>query len=388
MLIGEFCETFPPSLDGVGRVMLSYCQMLDQLGHRAIYIAPENPAYSDDVGCETILYGGIRVPNEPYYVGSPRFSAFYRKAIRPLSFDVVHAHSPFLAGRAAQRIAKKRNIPLVATFHSKYYDDFYRATGSKTLARLGIRYILSFYKACDEVWAVNEKTADVLRGYGFQGEIITMPNGTDCEALSEDEYADALRPYALPKDIPIFLFVGQQDFKKNTKSILEACGLLKKRGMDFRLLMVGGGQDLRRLMALSQTLGLSDQVIFTGFISDRRTTLALHRRADLLVFPSIYDNAPMVVREAAAMGTPSLLIENTCAAEGVIHGENGYLCQNSPQSIADGIAAALPTVRQVGERARQTIPIPWLTIVQNALARYTDLAAAKSKGAVHETSRA
>ena len=84
--------------------------------------------------------------------------------------------------------------------------------------------------------------------------------------------------------------------------------------------------------------------------------MALYERADLLVFPSVYDNAPMVVREAAVMGTPSLLVEGSCAAEGVTHGQNGYLCQCNPEAIAQAIEDALPTVQTVGQSAKQSIP--------------------------------
>ena len=57
----------------------------------------------------------------------PRVLAL-RKRLEEAPFELVHAHAPFLAGLAARRIAKKRNIPLVATFHSKYYDDVYKGT--------------------------------------------------------------------------------------------------------------------------------------------------------------------------------------------------------------------------------------------------------------------
>ena len=101
--------------------------------------------------------------------------------------------------------------------------------------------------------------------------------------------------------------------------------------------------------------------------------LSLYRRADLLVFPSVYDNAPMVVREAAAMGTPALLVEGSCSAEGVTHGGNGFLCQDTVESIAQGIAAALPDAAAVGEQAKQTIPIPWDRLMKDVLGRYERL---------------
>lgn len=379
MIIGQFCETYPPTLDGVGRVMLAYCQTLTELGHKCLYIAPENPAYQEEAGCDALLYPGVGVPGQPYRVGLPAFSGRYRRAAKELSFDLVHAHSPFLAGRAARSIARRRRIPLVATFHSKYYDDFYRATHSRALSKLALRYVLAFYRSCDEVWAVNAQTARVLREYGFKGEIVAMPNGTNPQSVTEEEYAAALRRYPLREGVPTLIFVGQMDMKKNTHSILRACALLQSRGVDFQLLMVGGGQDARRLRSLCAELGLERRVCFTGFISDRSVTLSLYKRADLLVFPSVYDNAPMVVREAAAMGTPALLVEGSCSAEGVTHGVNGFLCQNSVESIADGILEALPLSREAGARARQSIPIPWDSIMREVLRRYERLISLKGE---------
>ena len=43
MVVGQFVDTYPPSVDGVGRVTLSYCQTLTAMGHEAYYIAPESP---------------------------------------------------------------------------------------------------------------------------------------------------------------------------------------------------------------------------------------------------------------------------------------------------------------------------------------------------------
>ncbi|NLO85180.1 MAG: glycosyltransferase family 4 protein [Clostridiales bacterium] len=375
MVIGQFCETYPPARDGVGRVMLAYCQTLDQMGHECFYIAPQDSARSETDGCSTLLYPGIGIPGEPYRVGFPEMSRTFTKQIYHKNFDIVHVHSPFLAARTARRIARKQNIPLVATFHSKYYDDFYRATHSKTLSNLGIRYILSLYRSCDEVWAVNEKTAQVLRGYGYDGEIVIMPNGTNVRDVSAAEYEASLSPYPLKNDLPTLIFVGQMDIKKNTESIIRACALLKEQGVQFQMLMVGDGQDVQFLKKLSKELGIHEQILFTGFISDHAAMLSLYKRSDLLVFPSIYDNAPMVVREAASMGTPALLVENTCSAEGVIDGENGFLCQNSVQSIADGIQNALSHTAQVGANAKLTIPIPWEKLMADVLSRYEQLIA-------------
>ena len=92
-------------------------------------------------------------------------------------FDIVHAHSPFSSGLEAMRIAKKLNVPLVATFHSKFYDDAMKITHSKMISRTGVNTIVDFFNKCDAVWAVNDGTAKVLREYGFGGKITVMENG-------------------------------------------------------------------------------------------------------------------------------------------------------------------------------------------------------------------
>ena len=380
VLIGQFCETYPPSLDGVGRVMAAYCENLTRKGHRSLYIAPENPAFPDEsISFETVLYKGITIPGQAYRMGLPRLTRSFRKATKELPFDVVHAHSPFFAGREARRLARATGAPVVATFHSKYYEDFYKATASRTLAKFGVAFALRFLHSCDEVWAVNDKSAQVLRGYGFKGEIVTMPNGTNPLSVTPADREAMLSRYpALQKNVPTFMFAGQMDYKKNVAAIFQACALLMEEGMDFRLIMAGDGPNMKGIQALCRELGLAERTLFTGFINDHLLLLSLFERADLLVFPSIYDNAPMVVREAAAMGTPALLVEGSCSAEGIIHNGNGFLCQNAPESIAQCIQAALPQCVSVGEKARATIPIPWDQIMAQVLERYQSLIAKKA----------
>ena len=379
MQIGQFCETYPPTLDGVGRVMSSYCETLNDMGMQSLYIAPENPLYPEErATCETLLYRGVRVPGEHYFVGVPRLCRRYRKAVAGMHFDVLHAHSPFLAGREAYRLAKRDGAPLVATFHSKYYDDFYKATHSRLFARIGVRYVVRFYERCDEVWAVNERTAQVLRQYGYRGTIVTMPNGTNPQSVTQEQReATALR-FPLRDDAATLIFAGQLNCKKNVESIVRACGLLQMQGMKLQLVLAGEGPDEHLLKNLAKEQQID--VVFTGFLKDRATLLSLYERADLMVFPSLYDNAPMVVREAAAMGTPSLLIEGSCSAEGVTHGENGYLCQNTVESIAQGIRDALPTAATVGQCAKETIPIPWKTLMERVVDRYQYLIQKKAEG--------
>ena len=375
--IGEFSDTFLPIVDGVGRVVHSYAEGLCQLGHQVTVVAPMgDTGYRGGYPYDLVDFIGMRVPLvRQYQTGEAVADAHYRHRIREVELDICHSHSPFLAGSEALRLAAQRNIPLVGTFHSKYYDDFLKTLKSETLAKLGVKLVVDYYSRCDEVWAVSDSTADTLRGYGYTGEIQVMQNGTNLRNVDPDALAEVERRWDFG-DLPLLLFVGQMDWKKNINCILEACAALRRSGFGFRLALAGQGPDRDAIDRRVDELGLRENARLVGHITDTKLLDALFARASLFVFPSLYDNAPMVVREAAAMGTPAVLARGSTAAEIIRDGENGLLCENDGEDLARVIRGALADsehLARMGAAARESIPIPWQGILTQVADRYADL---------------
>ena len=375
--IGEFSDTFLPIVDGVGRVVHSYAEGLCQLGHQVTVVAPMgDTGYRGGYPYDLVDFIGMRVPLvRQYQTGEAVADAHYRHRIRDVELDICHSHSPFLAGSEALRLAAQRNIPLVGTFHSKYYDDFLKTLKSETLAKLGVKLVVDYYSRCDEVWAVSDSTADTLRGYGYTGEIQVMQNGTNLRDVDPDALAEAERRWDFG-DLPLLLFVGQMDWKKNIRCILEACAALRRSSPGFRLALAGQGPDRDAIDRRVDELGLRENARLVGHITDTKLLDALFARASLFVFPSLYDNAPMVVREAAAMGTPAILARGSTAAEIIRDGENGLLCENDGEDLARVIRGALADsehLARMGAAARESIPIPWQGILARVADRYADL---------------
>ncbi len=374
MIIGQFCDTFPPNLDGVGRVTLAYCEELKKLGHAVYYVAPNHPDAENTDSLNTILSASLKIPTELHRIGVPWISPKYNKQLKTIPFDLVHAQSPFSAGLEALKVAKKLNVPLVATFHSKFYDDALKITHSKVLSRATVNIIIDFFNKCDAVWAVNNGTAEVLRDYGFGGKITVIENGTDITHASPVALAKVREQIHHDKNIPLFLFVGQHNTKKNLDGVIRACQILKQKGLRFRLVTAGDGPDMDKLKHLVKKLDLLNEFQFLGFVSDPEELTALYALADLLVFPSLYDNAPMVLREAAAAGTPALLVQGSTAAESLKDGENALIATNdSPEAIAARIETGLKTLETIGQNAKKTIPIPWSKIMQKVVKEYEAL---------------
>ena len=386
--IGQFTDTFLPVVDGVGRVALAYADTLCHMGHQVTVVSPMyDTGYRGGYPFELVDFQAMSLPGmKQYKQGEAPMDPHYRKRMRMIPLDIVHAHSPFTSGSEALRLASLRKLPLVGTFHSKYYDDFLKATKSEKLARVGVKFVVDFYERCDEVWAVGQATADVLHEYGYEGDIQVMPNGVMIRQADADAVADAERRWGLGRD-PMILFVGQMNWKKNILTVLEACAQLHAQGTRFQLVLAGQGPDLKEIEQKIHDLGLADCTHLAGHITDSRLLDGLYARASLFAFPSLYDNAPMVVREAAVMGTPSVLVRGSSAAEIIQNGENGYLCENDPADLARVMRQVLAdpeAARKIGENAKETIPGPWEKILETAVGRYERLIALGREGKLNK----
>lgn len=380
MLIGQYCDAYLPAMDGVVMTVRSYAHFLNR-NHCPCYVAaPQGPSgYVDTDEFEVLRHISLPiVKRPPYRMGLPLLDFEFAESERKMRPTLIHAHSPFAAGRAGLRLARLRKIPFVATFHSKYYDDILQVTGSELLAKSGLVSIVNFFKRADFVWAVNHATAGTLREYGYNGEIDVMPNGSDELPIADLCLArqSVNQRLGLSDDLPVMLFVGQHILQKNLRALIEAAAIYARNHPPFKLIMVGQGYAKEDLESLSQSLGLSDRVLFYGAEMDRTRLFELYSRADLFAFPSEYDNAPIVVREAAMTGCPSLMIHGSNAAEGTADGDNAFLCPNRPEDIAQTMARALENMafcRLVGQRAKQTLATPWQDVVAQVYDRYTDI---------------
>jgi len=159
--------------------------------------------------------------------------------------------------------------------------------------------------------------------------------------------------------------------------VVSACSEAIRAGSPCHLLMIGEGPSLQALKDQATQLGIADRVRFLGVIRDREALARLYARANLFVFPSLYDNAPLVVREAASMGCPALLLRDANAAEGVTDGDNGFLADSADLAPFSRRVIELlgqPELLQAaGARARETLAFAWESVVHDVADRYQEI---------------
>lgn len=369
-------DSFPPIIDGVANAVLNYASIIQKEYGNATVVTPYYPGADDSV----YPYKVVRFPSIDttklvgYRAGFP-FSAETLEEIQAQNIDLIHTHCPITSTFLARTLRDTIDAPMVLTYHTKFDIDIANAIRSKLLQKSAIKALVENISASDEVWAVSRGAGENLRSIGYTGDYVVMENGVDIPKgrVPEEAVAAAAAGYDLPKGVPVFLFVGRMVWYKGLRCILEALAELAAKGRDFRMVFIGGGTDKDGAEALAEQLGIGERCIFTGAIYDRDTIRAWYCRGDLFLFPSEFDTNGLVVREAAACGLGSMLIEGSCAAEGIEDGESGFLIKNSSADMAAKLLELLrhpEIMRTVGENAMNRIYISWEDSVKHAAERY------------------
>ena len=375
--IGIFNDSFPPIMDGVSLAAQNYAYWLHQKGQPVCVITPKSPNYSDNEPYPIYRYTSIPIiGRKPYRIGLPTIDHTFKTEIENISFGLVHAHCPFSSGRLALSIANKQKIPFVATFHSKYRDDFEHSIHNKYIAKQMTNEIMRFFEKADEVWIPQASVEETIREYGYKGKVEIVDNGNDFATdLPIGPIKKAARTELnIPETEMVFLFVGQHIWEKNTRLIIETLARIKD--LPFKMFFIGIGYAASELKQLTEESGLSDKVQFVGMITDRNRIKQYYAAADLFLFPSIYDNAPLVIREAGAMHTPSILVQGSSSAENIIDNFNGFLISNSVESFSAKLRELMDAperIRVAGLNASKSIARSWESVTEEVLDRYKKL---------------
>ena len=379
--VGLFCDCFPPIMDGVSVCMENYAYWMQKKLGNVVVVTPTAPNADYSVHDYKVLdYFSLPIPQRPPYVlGIGEMDPSFMTKLLRYRFKIVHAHCPFTTGHEARRIAHSQGIPLVATFHSKYRDDFAQSLPKPAVDAI-IKIIIDFYESADLVWVPQESVIDVIREYGYKGKVEVMDNGSDLVADYPEKYfVEARQKLGIAPGEFVMLFVGQHIWQKNPRLIIDALGQMPD--VPFKMFFVGNGYAAEEMKALVNEKGISDKVTFVVTLTDREKLTTYYAASDLFLFPSLYDNAPLVVREAAALHSPAVMAKGATASTILTDNVNGFLVDNDVnalETLLRSLVADPERVHRVGVQASHTIVRSWEDCVGEVIDRYNVLL--KSRG--------
>ena len=350
-------ETYLPYLSGVTVSVDALARGLGARGHEVLVVAP-GP-------------GGSRRPEavgspgpEPGYAWLPSYllprivPEGYRMPIplpwtdaiadaRRFAPQVVHAHSPFVTGLLARRLARAAAAPLVFTHHTRFADyGHYLGPLAGPGAALADAYLARFWTACAAVIAPSTDLAVEIRARlqaptPMHDRVHVIPTGVDVAAIGALPGLDPRPAAGWPADAIVVATLGRLAPEKSPMTILEAVARAADRVPLLRLDVIGGGPSEGDLRERASRPDLAGRVSFTGGLP-RTDALARLAGADLFAFASRTETQGLVLAEALAAGLPAVAVDGPGVRDSVRDGIDGTVVPAAPaESRAGRLADAL-----------------------------------------------
>lgn len=340
-----FSDTYTPYVSGAVRSVERLSEALRQRGHQVTIVGPSYPGHHDEVSSNIIRSSALPIyPPGNIVLAMPLIKSL-AKQLQNAGVDVIHAHSPFIMGHAAARIAEYLDVPIVFTHHSVYPEyavyapTFLRASTEKVIGNWLNKYV----HRIDAIIAPSANTAAYIREqYGIEATVISNPIA-----------APGFRK-AKPQDFdspPLLLFVGRLGKEKNLPLLLQAFALVVKQ-VEAKLVLVGDGPERADLELLAADLGIEKYMQITGYQPYEEVS-HWYERATLFVFPSLIETQGMVILEALGHGVPVVAVESEASNAALAECQAGRIVGPNPEHFAAGIVELLQkkdTLPVMGER--------------------------------------
>lgn len=375
MKVRFYTESFKPYLSGVTVSVDTFAKGLTALGHEVTVCAPYYPKFKDVDTYSVFRFPSLGTPLYPGFRLALPFSQKHKQLPLP---DIIHSHSPYQLGYMSQWFAKKNKIPFVYHFHTLFTEYLHFVPLPKSISRPSvINIIRNFCKNCNLIITPTDIVKEVLvNEYKVTQRIEVLPTGVEDTAVAKAKPDGIREKYGIPKDAFVLEYCGRLSKEKNIEFLLKAFKDISSQAPQTRLLIVAFGPHETVLKSLTQELGLTDKVIFTGRVE--RDRIYDHLKAgDLFVCASKTETQGLVISEAKACGKPAIGIN----AQGV-----GRMIENNVDGLLvpdDNAAFVTATLSLINDR--QKLATLTSGALKNAQEKYFNSAITKKLVALYNS---
>jgi glycosyltransferase involved in cell wall biosynthesis len=343
---------FPHTVGGGERWYRNVAERLSAEGHDVTYVTLRQWGRGEKADLDERIRVVTAGPRMALYTSGGR-----RRILPPLVFgagvllhllrnrrryDVVHTCAfPYFSLLAAALVRPLAGFDLIVDWFEvwsrSYWRDYLGGAGGRVGEMVQRLCVLVPQKA----FCFSELHGARLRQEGMRGDVTVL------RGMYDEPPRD---PDPIPAD-PLVLFAGRLIPEKQAPLGVAAIAIAQQRIAGLRGEFLGDGPERAALQAAIAEHGVSESVSAPGF-ADGATVDAEMRRALCVLLPSRREGYGMVVVEAAARGTPSVVVagEDNAATELVVDGVNGFI---SPSPDADAIADAIVRVGEAGFGLRE-----------------------------------
>ena len=317
-------NTFAPHVSGVARSVTMFTDEYRRRSHRVLVVAPEfdgAPEHEVDV----IRLGALRNFAGTDYsvvIGPPLQLARAVSEFRP---DIIHAHSPFLLGTTAARLARTRQLPLVFTHHTLYEQYTHYVPGdSPLIKRLAVHRATRYANASDAVFVPSRSIYELLRERGVTVPMYEVPTGVPLDVFDRGDGGAFRARFGIPADAMVVGHVGRLAEEKNLGFLGGAIARFLAATPGAYAVIVGDGPSREHVAEIFGDAGVAERVVFTGTLRPPALIDAYHAM-NVFAFASLTETQGLVLAEAMAAGVAVVAIDAPGAREIVRDRQNGRL---------------------------------------------------------------
>lgn len=365
--------------DGANQALNRLVGYLLRQGAKVRVYSPtvENPAF--EATGDLVTVPSIAFPGRPEYRLPTRMSGENKRDLEAFAPNIMHISAPDRVGRLFARWARDRNLPVLASVHTRF-ETYFRYYNMSFLEPLAEAWLRKLYRKCDALVAPSESMAQVLREQRMNYDIDIWSRGVDREifypARRDLEWR---RELGIGDDMPVIGFLGRLVMEKGLDVFSDTIDQLRRRGNVRHAVMVIGEGPARGWF--ESRLPDAKFVGFQGGADLARAVASM----DMLFNPSVTETFGNVTLEAMACGLPVVAAKATGSQSLVEDNRSGRLitpgaiaqfaealrlyCENPPLRAEHGKAGEARSLDYSWDAINQALADTYTRLIRQRAAR-------------------
>ncbi len=324
--IALFSGNYNMTVDGANKALNRLVGYLLRQGAQVRVYSPtvDKPDFEPTGDLVSIM--SMPIPKRSEYRLPLHLTAAVKRDMEAFAPNIIHISSPDRVSRQAAAWARKRNLPVLASVHTKFesYLPYYNLS---FLTPIVVAWLRRLYRKCDGLIAPSESFAQVLREQRMNYDIDIWTRGVDKDIFNPKRRDMELRrSLNIPDDMPVIGFLGRLVMEKGLDVFADTIDQLNRRKLPHEVIVIGGGP------AEGWFRNRLPKAKFIGFQGGKDLACAV-ASTDMLFNPSVTEAFGNVTLEAMACGLPVVAARATGSASIVKHGMTGFLVE--PGSITN-----------------------------------------------------
>lgn len=338
MRIGIFTNNYLPNPYGVAGSVESFRKEFERLGHEVYIFASRWKGYRDK-NPHVFRYPAIETNIKIKFPIAIPYSRKISEIVDKFDLDVIHSQHPNLLGSAAARWAKKKNIPLVFTWHTLYdqYAHFVPFVPPKIAAWFAIRNARKYANKCDAVIVPTPSVGEIIKKWGVTNKNITaIPTGVEEGQFAAPDRESVRKKYDINSDEILLFVMTRLTAEKNMEFLVDAVLDILRNNKKAKLMICGAGNIKNILEKKVLEAGLGDKTIFVGIVCDDEKK-DYYAAGDIFVYASKSETQGMVLTEAMYSGLPIVAVRATGVKDIVEDKRTGFLVSEDEKEFGDAL---------------------------------------------------